>query len=492
MEYADAMEMDRTNGGEERILRRAVVPSGHGGRRLDQAAAELLAEFSRTRLKGWIESGALTLEGRRAEPKTRVRGGEEIALDAAPDPVVPQQPEAIPLELICQDADFFIVDKPAGLVVHPGAGNRAGTLFNALLHLDEALARVPRAGIVHRLDKDTSGLLVVARTLRAHGELVRQLERREVRRVSMRRSARPCSRAAERVDAAIGRHPANRLRMAVVAAGRPALTRYRVLERFRAHTRVRVELETGTHAPDPGPFRPQARAPGWATPCTAAVRGCRKSPDPALRRTLQSFPRQALHARRLQFRHPAHGEDHGVREPLAGRSARLARGAPAGCRQPGLPARPALHGDRRGVRRMTFPDNDGLMAPGRSVNSGLNGGFIVPDWPAPARVRAASTLRGGGVSRGPYASFNLGASVGDDGEAVTRNRRVADSEILNLPAEPLWLRQVHGTTVPRPVRFAPLRSRPPHRTLAADCWIRLPRRPDLPEHSPNRLPPTGR
>ena len=148
----------------ERILRRLLIPEDLAGRRFDQAAAVVLDEFSRSRLKIWIESGQLTLDGEQVEPDTKVQGGEEVMLDAQIEPVVPVEPEPIPLTLLYEDAAVFIIDKPAGLVVHPGAGNRTGTMQNALLNLDPALAGVPRAGIVHRLDKGTSGLLVVARS----------------------------------------------------------------------------------------------------------------------------------------------------------------------------------------------------------------------------------------------------------------------------------------------------------------------------------------
>ena len=287
--------------------------------------------------------------------------------------------------MIYRDEDCLIIDKPAGLVVHPGAGNRTGTLLNALLNLDPALARVPRAGIVHRLDKDTSGLLVVARTLRAHGELVRQLEHREVRRTYEAVCQTMLTGGGE-IDAAIGRHPTNRLRMAVVASGRPAVTRYRVMERFRAHTRVRVELETGRTHQIRVHFA-HRRAPLVGDPLYGGRPRLPKAPDPRLRRTLQSFPRQALHARRLGFRHPTRGEDVAFESPLPDDLRDLLDALRQDAARGG------------GVARMTSPGH---------------GAFIVPNWPAPARVRAASTLRGGGVSQGPYASLNLGTAVGDD------------------------------------------------------------------------------
>ena len=229
----------------EPISRRVLVPAEQVGRRLDQAAAQLLEEFSRSRLKVWIESGALTLAGSRAAPKTRVREGQEIALDVTPEPVVAVEPEAIPLNVIHEDSP--VTSTSPAPVFNPGAGNPAGTLLNALLHLDPDLAGLPRAGIVHRLDKDTSGLLVVARTLNAHRVLVRQLERREIRRTYEAVCQGVLTGGGE-IDAAIARHPTHRLRMAVAERGRPARTRYWVMERYRAQTRVRVELESGrTH-----------------------------------------------------------------------------------------------------------------------------------------------------------------------------------------------------------------------------------------------------
>ena len=298
----------------DRISRRALVSSGQTGRRLDQAATELLEEFSRSRLKVWIESGALTLDGRRAAPKTRVREGEEIALEVTPEPAVALEPEPIPLDLIHEDDALFIVDKPSGLVVHPGAGNPAGTLLNALLHKDPNLAELPRAGLVHRLDKDTSGLLVVARTLHAHRILVRKLERREIRRTYEAVCQGVLTGGGE-IDAPIGRHPANRLRMAVVERGRPARTRYRVLERYRAHTRVRIELDTGRTHQIRVHFA-HIRAPLVGDPLYGGRPRLPKAPLAALPRVLQPFTRQALHARRLEFSHPANGDAMALESPL--------------------------------------------------------------------------------------------------------------------------------------------------------------------------------
>ena len=298
----------------EPISRRVTVSSEQAGRRLDQAAAELLEEFSRSRLKVWIESGALTLEGRRAAPKTRVREGEEIALEVTPEPAVELEPEAIPLEFIHEDDALFIVDKPSGLVVHPGAGNPAGTLLNGLLHKDPGLAGLPRAGIVHRLDKDTSGLLVVARTLHAHRTLVRKLERREIRRTYEAVCQGVLTGGGE-IDAPIARHPTNRLRMAVVERGRPARTRYRVLERYRAHTRVRIELDTGRTHQIRVHFA-HIRAPLVGDPLYGGRPRLPKAPQPDLLRVLQPFSRQALHARQLEFGHPESGDEMVFESPL--------------------------------------------------------------------------------------------------------------------------------------------------------------------------------
>ena len=298
----------------EPISRRVTVSSEQSGFRLDRAATVLLEEFSRSRLKVWIESGALTLEGRQATPKTRVRDGEQIALEVTPEPAVAMEPEAIPLDVIHEDHALFIVDKPSGLVVHPGAGNPAGTLLNALLHKDPNLAGLPRAGIVHRLDKDTSGLLVAARTLNAHRTLVRALERREIRRTYEAVCQGVLTGGGE-IDAPIGRHPRNRLRMAVVERGRPALTRYRVMERYRAHTRVRIELDTGRTHQIRVHFA-HNRAPLVGDPLYGGRPRLPKAPLPALLRVLQPFSRQALHARRLEFSHPENGEDMAFESPL--------------------------------------------------------------------------------------------------------------------------------------------------------------------------------
>ena len=298
----------------ERIQRRTVIPAEQAGRRLDQAAAELLADFSRSRLKAWIERGDLTLAGRTAAPKTRVRAGEELRLDAALEPAVGLEPQAIALRIVYEDAACVVVDKPANLLVHPGAGHPSGTLQNALLHHDADLARLPRAGIVHRLDKDTSGLLVVARTLDAHKVLVERLQRREIQRTYEGICQRVLTGGGE-MEAPLGRHPTDRVRQAVVAGGRPALTRYRVLERFRAHTHVRIELSTGRTHQIRVHFA-HFRAPLVGDPLYGGRGRLPKAAHAALREALQAFRRQALHARRLAFRHPLSDEPLSLESPL--------------------------------------------------------------------------------------------------------------------------------------------------------------------------------
>jgi 23S rRNA pseudouridine1911/1915/1917 synthase len=288
-----------------RIQRRLRVPDELGGKRLDQAAALLLPEFSRSRLKSWIDAGRLTIGGEGAKPRELLRGGEELVLDTELEAAVPVAPEAIPVNVVHADAALLVIDKPVGLVVHPGAGNRSGTLQNALLNLYPELAKVPRAGLVHRLDKDTSGLLVVARTLESQIALAAALERREIRR-TYRAICQGVLTGGGTVDAPIGRHRRERTRMAVVEGGRPARTRYRVVERFRAHTHVEVELETGrTH--QIRVHMAHIRAPLLGDPVYGGRPRLPPAPSDELRAALQAFRRQALHASRLAFTHPVSG-----------------------------------------------------------------------------------------------------------------------------------------------------------------------------------------
>ncbi|MBE0488265.1 MAG: 23S rRNA pseudouridine(1911/1915/1917) synthase RluD [Halomonas sp.] len=290
------------------------IPDAMAGLRLDQAAAELFADYSRERLKAWIKAGDLTLDGTPARPKDKVYGGEWLRLATEIEEETRFAPEEIPLNVVFEDDEVLVIDKPAGLVVHPAAGNPDGTLLNALLHHSPRLAGVPRAGIVHRLDKDTTGLMVVAKTLAAQATLVAQLQARTVSReydavcVGVMTSG-------GKVDAPIGRHPKDRKRQAVTASGKPAVTHYRVVERFRAHTHVRCRLETGrTHQ-----IRVHLAHLRYPLVGDATYGGRLKLPPGAaepLKEILREFPRQALHARKLAFVHPASGEPATFRSPL--------------------------------------------------------------------------------------------------------------------------------------------------------------------------------
>ena len=232
----------------DRVTLDAPVPGELDGARLDQAAAQLFPDYSRSRLQAWIRRGELLVDGKPGRPRDRVSSGARLQLDAMPEQAVDWQAQDIALDIVYEDEDILVLNKPAGLVVHPAAGHADGTLVNALLAHAPQLAQLPRAGIVHRLDKDTSGLLVVARSLAAHADLVAQLQARSVHREY-------CAVCVGRmtgggtVDAPIGRHPRQRKKMAVVSSGgKPALTHYRLEQRFGHHTRIAVTLETGrTH-----------------------------------------------------------------------------------------------------------------------------------------------------------------------------------------------------------------------------------------------------
>jgi len=270
--------------------------------------AELFADYSRSRLTAWIKSGDVLVDGAVAIPRQIMRGGEEITLRAEPVQEVPMAPESIALDIRYEDADLLVVNKPAGLTVHPGAGQPAGTLQNALLHYDAKLAEIPRAGIVHRLDKDTSGVMVVARSLRAHAALVQALQARDVHRQYLA-VVYGTMIAGGRVDAPIGRHPRDRLRQAIVegAAGKPAVTHYRVRERFRAHTLVECRLESGrTH--QIRVHMAHVRHPLVGDQLYGTGLKLPKGATAELTAALRDFKRQALHAQMLEFAHPVSGK----------------------------------------------------------------------------------------------------------------------------------------------------------------------------------------
>jgi 23S rRNA pseudouridine1911/1915/1917 synthase len=277
-----------------------TVPGECAGMRLDQALARLLPDFSRSRLSLWVRRNQVSLDGEPALPRHKVWGGEKISVLPEPDPrQTAFRAQDIPISIVYEDETLLVVDKPAGLVVHPGSGNWQGTLLNALLQHAPALQHLPRAGIVHRLDKETSGLLVVAKTLSAQTALVRQLQARSVTREYCAVVHGIVARDGK-VDAPIGRHPVQRTRMAVIARGKPAVTHYHVVERFAAATLLRCRLETGrTHQ-----IRVHLHSIGHPLVGDPAYG---KKSGGAIAQALR-FPRQALHAEKLALLHPQSGK----------------------------------------------------------------------------------------------------------------------------------------------------------------------------------------
>ncbi len=287
-------------------LRLAQIPDSAVGRRVDQALAELFPEFSRSRLTAWLKAGDITLDGKVPRPRDAVRGGERVEVNATLEPATDSRPEPIRLSILHEDAHLLVLNKPVGLVVHPGAGNPNGTLVNALLHHDPALAVLPRAGIVHRLDKETSGALIVARTLEAHTALVEQLAARAIHR-QYEAIVNGTMIAGGTVDAPLDRHPVDRLRRAVREDGKPAVTHYRVRERYRAHTRIECVLETGrTH--QIRVHMAHVRHPLVGDSLYGGTLRLPKAAGESLVATLRGFRRQALHAERVALAHPITGE----------------------------------------------------------------------------------------------------------------------------------------------------------------------------------------
>lgn len=297
------------------------VAADDRGRRVDQVAADAWPEFSRSRLSEWIRAGSLRVDGAQVKPNFRVEEGQRLALEARLEDR-PDSPEAEPmsLSLLYRDEHVLVVDKPAGLVVHPGSGNSEGTLVNGLLHHDAGLATLPRAGLVHRLDKDTSGCLVVARTPAAHRGLVEALKRREIKRRYLAAVWGEMI-AGGHVDAPLGRHPVDRRRQVVRQDGRPARTHYRVHQRLAGATLLSVTLETGrTHQ-----IRVHMQHIGYPL-IGDPVYGRRGSPaglSTAQREAWRAFPRQALHAWQLEFDHPVTGERVSAEAPIPGDLAEL-------------------------------------------------------------------------------------------------------------------------------------------------------------------------
>jgi 23S rRNA pseudouridine1911/1915/1917 synthase len=293
----------------------AAVPDDHYDTRLDQSIARLFPEYSRSKLKEWILAGCVAIDGEVVQtPRIKLKGGEEVVVSAEQEVQVFNEPQAIALNIVYEDEDILVINKPADLVVHPGAGNPSGTILNALLSHYPDIENIPRAGIVHRLDKDTTGLMVVAKTLSAQTSLVNQLQEREMGR-EYEAVVLGNMIAGGTVDANIGRHQTKRTLMGVRETGKPAVTHYRVKQKFRAHTHLRLKLETGrthqirvhmTHIKHPIvgdiQYGGRPRLPKHASEAFVAM--------------LRGFKRQALHAIQLSLTHPTTGESMTWQAPL--------------------------------------------------------------------------------------------------------------------------------------------------------------------------------
>ena len=281
-----------------------IAPLTSAGQRLDQLLAQLLPQWSRNRLQSWILEGHIRVDGNIVSTKQKIWGTEKISVH--PHIVSVNEAhtaEAIPLNIIYEDAHILVVDKPAGMVVHPGNGNWQGTLLNALLHHAHQLNDVPRAGIVHRLDKDTSGLLVVAKTIETQISLVRQLQQHTVKRDYLAVVLGEVKQSSY-VDAPIGRHPVQRTKMAISSQGKPARTHYQILEPFHGCTLLCCSLETGrTHQ-----IRVHMHSIGHPLVGDPVYTGRPSKTSPFMAQFIMQFPRQALHAQQLSLAHPQHGE----------------------------------------------------------------------------------------------------------------------------------------------------------------------------------------
>jgi 23S rRNA pseudouridine1911/1915/1917 synthase len=279
------------------------VPEALHGARLDQAAVVIFPDYSRSRLSAWIKSGRLTLNGETGRPKDKVAVGDQLALRPEAEPAVSWSAQAMPLAIVYEDDDVIVVNKPAGLVVHPAAGHADGTLVNALLAHEPYLDKLPRAGIVHRLDKDTSGIMFVARSERAHKSLVSQLSQRTVSRHYLA-VCQGALTAGGMIDAPMSRHPTQRTKMAVVRDGKPAVTHYRIRQRFAHFTALDVQLETGrTH--QIRVHMAYRKMPLLGDPLYGGRQRMPPGASTELATALQGWKRQALHAYHLMFQHPA-------------------------------------------------------------------------------------------------------------------------------------------------------------------------------------------
>ena len=299
----------------ETINRQEIVPADLNYARFDQAASALFPEYSRSRLQSWIKGGQLTANHSSCRPRDKVHKGDVLTLQAELQPEGRFEAEAIALDIVYEDDDIIVINKPAGLVVHPGAGNPSGTLLNALLSHCPSIDSVPRAGIVHRLDRDTTGLMVVAKTLRAHADLVAQLQARDVHR-EYDAVVMGSMTGGGKVEEPMGRHPQQRTKMAVVQfGGKEAITHYRLQKRYRDHCHVRCFLETGrTH--QIRVHMAHIRHPLVGDATYAGRPRLPKGASDALVNMLRSFPRQALHACKLELEHPISGDTMSWEVPL--------------------------------------------------------------------------------------------------------------------------------------------------------------------------------
>jgi len=291
----------------EKVELSASVPAALDGHRLDQVAAQLFSDYSRSRLQAWIKKGELTVDGEQRRTRDKVEEGMCLSISVELEPEVSWVPQDISLDIVYEDDSILVLNKPAGLVVHPGAGNPDGTLVNALLNHSADMVNLPRGGIVHRLDKETSGIMVVAKTLPAHTHLVNQLQARTVKREYCA-LCRGVMTGGGRIEEPIGRHPKQRKRMAVrVLGGKPAITHYRLVTRFANHTRIVVNLETGrTH--QIRVHMAHRKYPLIGDPVYGGRPRIPKGASDELITMLRSFPRQALHAQALGLIHPVSGE----------------------------------------------------------------------------------------------------------------------------------------------------------------------------------------
>lgn len=315
--------------GSDEVLT-AVVPASAAGERLDKVLPRIFPPYSRSQLQGWLREGRITLNGEIPAARLAVCGNEALYLEVPPPPASDWLPEPLPMSVVYEDEHIAVIDKPVGCVVHPGAGNDAGTLANALLHRYPEVNGLPRAGIVHRLDKDTSGLLVVALSEVARTELIRALEARKMKREYLA-IVNGCPISGGTVDAPIGRHSRNRLKMAITQKGRPARTDYRVKERFRAHGLLAITLQTGrTHQ-----IRVHMAHLGFplvGDPLYGARVQLPPRPDAELELQLKGFSRQALHAGALGLEHPVTGKTLSWQSPLPEDLENLARALAADAR----------------------------------------------------------------------------------------------------------------------------------------------------------------